>query len=56
MGLAIALKTLERSAEKVSRFDERGADVSRLGTYLGRWTTWVGAGVELKGCGAPDWN
>ena len=56
MVLAIALKTVERSAEKVSRLDEHGADVSRLGTYLGRWATWVGAGVELKGRGTPDWN
>ena len=46
----------ERCAEKVSRLNEQGADMSRIGTKLGRWTMWVGVGVALKGCGAPDWN
>lgn len=36
LGLAIARKTMERRAEKVFRRYEHGADVARIGTYLGR--------------------
>ncbi len=38
--LAIAPKTVERCAEKVSRLYEQGANVVRIGTYLGRWVAW----------------
>ena len=31
-------------AEKVSQFDEQGADVVRIGSYLGRWIAWVRVG------------
>lgn len=45
LGLAIARKTVERCLEDVSRLDEQGADVSRIGTYLVRWIAWVRGGV-----------
>ena len=54
LGLAIARKTVEGFAEQMFQFDEHGADVSRIGNNLGRWTTWVRAGGELKRCVAPE--
>ena len=46
LGLGIARKTVERCAENVSRLYEQGADLVRIGTYLGRWVSWVRGGVE----------
>ncbi|MEG3936019.1 MULTISPECIES: reverse transcriptase domain-containing protein [unclassified Microcoleus] len=36
-GLGIALKTVERCLEKVSRLYEQGATVGRIGEYVGQW-------------------
>ena len=45
-GLGIALKTVERCLEKVSRLYEQGASVGRIGEYVGRWWQWVRGGVD----------
>lgn len=46
LGLGIAWKTVGRCAEKVSLLYVQGADVVRIGTYLGRWVAWVQGGVR----------
>ncbi|MCT7981354.1 hypothetical protein [Laspinema olomoucense] len=45
-GLGVALKTVERCLEKVSRLYDQGASVGRIGEYLGRWWQWVRGGVD----------
>ena len=45
-GLSIALKTVERMLDKVSRLYEQGADEFRIETYLQHWWQWVRSGVD----------
>lgn len=45
-GLGVALKTVERCLEKVSRLSELGASVGRIGEYMRRWWQWVRGGVD----------
>jgi len=46
-GLGIALKTVERFAERVSQLYEQGAGENRIGEYVRRWWRWVRSGVGL---------
>ena len=58
-GLGIALKTVERFAERVSQLYEQGAGENRIGEYVRRWWRWVRSGVGLLlevGCCRLGWG
>ncbi len=42
----MALLTVERMVERVSRLYEQGATASRIGEYARRWWRWVRSGVS----------
>ncbi|MCP4107624.1 MAG: reverse transcriptase [Desulfobacteraceae bacterium] len=44
--VGVAVKTVERFAERVSRLYEQGADSERIGEYARRWVRWVRSGIE----------
>ncbi|MGH1394613.1 MAG: hypothetical protein ACRAVC_11345 [Trichormus sp.] len=46
MGLGIALKTVARMQDLVSRLYEQGADEFRIEMYVRRWWLWVKGGVQ----------
>jgi hypothetical protein len=46
-GLGIALKTVEKFAERVSQLYEQGAGENRIEEYVRRWWRWVRSGVGL---------
>jgi hypothetical protein len=46
-GLGIALKTVERFAQRVSQLYEQGAGENRIEEYVRRWWRWVYSGVGL---------
>ena len=47
-GLAVAAKTIERFAERLTRLYERGAAESRIGDYVRRWQRWVTGGLGAR--------
>jgi len=58
-GLGIALKTVERFAERVSQLYEQGAGKNRIEEYVRRWWRWVRSGVGLLlgvGCCRLGWG
>ena len=40
-GLEMAPRAIEHCVERVSRLDEQGADLIRIGAYLKRWYSWA---------------
>ena len=48
-GLEMAPRAIEHCVERLSRFDEQGADLIRIGAYLKRWSSWAKSGLMLDG-------
>ena len=48
-GLEMAPRAIEHCVERVSRLDEQGADLIRIGAYLKRWSSWAKSGLSLDG-------
>ena len=48
-GLEMAPRAIEHCVERVSRLDEQGADLIRIGAYLKRWSSWAKSGLLLEG-------
>ncbi|BAY23227.1 hypothetical protein NIES2100_29910 [Calothrix sp. NIES-2100] len=48
LGLGMAMKTVARMQDLVSRLYEQGADVFRIEMYVRRWWLWVKGGVPGK--------
>jgi len=48
-GLEMAPRAIEDCVERVSRLDEQGADLIRIGAYLKRWYSWARSGLMLDG-------
>jgi len=48
-GLAIAKKTLNNFADRITRLYERGASEVRLREYVQRWQRWSSAGLARQG-------
>ena len=44
--VGVAVQTLERFRERVTRLYEQGAPSQRIGNYVRRWLQWVRAGLE----------
>ena len=40
-GLQVAMKTIGRMLDKISRLQEQGASVERIGDYVRRWVSWA---------------
>ena len=40
-GLEMAPRAIEHCVERMSRLDEQGADLIRIGAYLKRWYSWA---------------
>ncbi len=49
VGLEVAPQEVERCVGRVSRLDERGVDLSHIGTYVRRWQRWVRSGLRALG-------
>jgi len=47
-GLAVAVKTVARFAERVPQLYEHGADDLCIGAYARRWQRWVVSGLGSK--------
>ena len=45
-GLSVAVKTIERFRERISRLYEQGADINRIGQYVLKWVRWTCAGIQ----------
>ena len=41
VGLSVAVKTIERFRERITRLYEQGADLVRIGQYVLKWHQWV---------------
>ena len=48
-GLEMAPRAIEHCVERMSRLDEQGADLIRIGAYLKRWSSWAKSGLMLDG-------
>ena len=48
-GLEMAPRAMEHCVERVSRLDEQGADLIRIGAYLKRWSSWAKSGLMRDG-------
>jgi hypothetical protein len=44
--LSVAVKTIERFKERISRLYEQGADIHRIGQYVLKWVQWTCAGIH----------
>ena len=46
-GVRVAMRTVERFAERVNRLYEQGAEEGRIGEYVRRWWGWVRGGLDF---------
>ena len=43
--VGVAMQTVQRCVERITRLYEQGADEIRIGDYVRRWWTWVRSGL-----------
>ena len=45
-GLSVAVITIERFKERITRLYEQGADIHRIGQYVLKWLQWTRSGIH----------